>query len=189
MIVCLDAGHGGCDPGAVNANIGIAEKNLTLQIAGYVRDALNSRSVSVVFTRDCDIFVPLSARARAANCALADLFVSIHINSATNPEARGIETWHLAGSEKGKMLAECIQRKIKYAYDTVDRGVKASKGFYVLKHTIAPAVICELGFISSDSDIVKLCEPAIRDRLAMLIADGIDDYFNAESDHGNKNDK
>ena len=49
MSVCLDAGHGGSDPGAVNANLGIAEKKLTLQIAGYVRDALNSRGVRFQF--------------------------------------------------------------------------------------------------------------------------------------------
>lgn len=173
MIVCLDAGHGGSDPGAVNANLGVAEKKLTLQIAGYVRDALNSRGVSVVLTRDCDIFVPLSARARTANCALADLFVSVHINAATNPDARGIETWHFAGSAASADFARTVQDEVKYAYHTIDRGVKASPGFYVLKHTRMPAVLVECGFISNDSDVTFLSNPAVRADIGYCIARGV----------------
>lgn len=173
MIVCLDAGHGGSDPGAVNANLGIAEKNLTLRIVGLLRDTLNRRGISVVVTRDCDIYVPLSARCRVANSALADLFVSVHINASPKPEAHGIETWHFAGSATSADFARAVQDEVKYAYNTIDRGVKASPGFYVLKHTHMPAILVECGFITNDADVTELSKDSVLADLASAIADGI----------------
>lgn len=173
MIVCLDAGHGGSDPGAVNANLGIAEKNLTLRIVGLLRDTLNRRGISVVVTRDCDIYVPLSARCRVANSALADLFVSVHINASPKPEAHGIETWYYAKSAQGANFARAVHAEIRDVYSTLDRGVKASQGFYVLKYTHMPAILVECGFITNDADVTELSKESVLADLASAIADGI----------------
>lgn len=176
MIVCLDAGHGGSDPGAVNANLGIAEKKLTLKIVGLLRDTLNRRGISVVVTRDCDMFVPLSARCRIANSALADLFVSVHINASPKPEAHGIETWYYAASSRGFDFARTVHAEVRDAYHTIDRGVKGSPGFYVLKNTHMPAILVECGFITNDADVTELSKDSVLANLASAIADGIVEY-------------
>ena len=95
--VVIDAGHGGDDPGAL-ALCGTQEKDVALQIAIRLRDALLARdpSLVVVMTRDEDVFLPLSERARIANSAGADVFLSIHLNGSTNPEAQGVETYFLS---------------------------------------------------------------------------------------------
>ena len=95
FVVVIDAGHGGKDPGAIGRII--REKNINLGIAlklgALIRE--NHPDVKVVYTRDRDIFVELQQRANIANRVKADLFISIHTNSATNRSAYGTETYTL----------------------------------------------------------------------------------------------
>ena len=94
--VVIDAGHGGHDPGAIGINS--QEKNINLKIALRVGEIIenNCRNVKVIFTRKKDIFVPLDERARIANNAKADLFISIHTNSLPKGKiAKGTETYTL----------------------------------------------------------------------------------------------
>ena len=81
--VVIDAGHGGKDPGALSANKKIREKDITLKVALMVGEAIakNHPEVKVLYTRKTDVFVGLNDRARIANRAEADLFISIHISS------------------------------------------------------------------------------------------------------------
>lgn len=88
-LVAIDAGHGGVDSGAV-ATTGDYEKDVVLAYARSLRDALvASGRVRVMMTRDGDVFVPLDERVRLARKAGADLFVSIHGDSMSNPSGRG----------------------------------------------------------------------------------------------------
>ena len=82
--VVIDAGHGGKDPGAVSANGRVYEKNVTLKVALLVGESIarNHPEVKVLYTRKTDVFVGLNDRARMANKADADLFISIHVNAA-----------------------------------------------------------------------------------------------------------
>ncbi len=90
--VVIDPGHGGKDPGAVSPS-GVKEKDITLKVAKLLAAALKEYSGSeVILTRDRDIFLPLEERTAIANSRGADLFISIHVNSATTAEARGLET-------------------------------------------------------------------------------------------------
>ena len=109
-LICIDAGHGGHDPGAVNHNVGVTEKSLTLKIAALLGAALASVGHDVFFTRELDVFVPLGTRCKVANEAGADLFISVHINAAADGKARGIETWHCTGSVRGAALASAVPR-------------------------------------------------------------------------------
>ena len=95
--VVIDPGHGGRDPGAVGAN-GSRESDRNLEMALLVRDLLRVRDpgLEVLMTRESDEYVSLGSRTRLANSAMADLFVSIHCNAATNRSARGIETYFLS---------------------------------------------------------------------------------------------
>jgi len=94
-VVVIDAGHGGHDDGATGPK-GLAEKDLVLDVSRRLAERLESRGLRVVLTRDDDTFVPLEQRTSMANDARADLFVSIHANSAHTAEPRGIETYFVS---------------------------------------------------------------------------------------------
>ncbi len=103
VIVALDPGHGGEDPGAIGPT-GLREKDVVLAIARQLRDKLNAvRGMRVLMTRDADFFVPLNERVNKARRVQADLFVSIHADAFMRPEARGASVFAL--SERGATSA------------------------------------------------------------------------------------
>lgn len=93
--VVIDAGHGGKDPGAIGRK-GLREKDVVLKVALKTRDALRKKGYKVILTRSRDVFLPLEERTAIANTKNADLFLSIHANSAPNRRARGLETYYLS---------------------------------------------------------------------------------------------
>jgi N-acetylmuramoyl-L-alanine amidase len=96
-IVVIDAGHGGRDPGATSVSGEVREKQLTLVLAQAVRDELVKRGrVRVAMTRDDDRYLTLDERAAVARRLNAAMFVSIHIDSAANPLARGASVYSLS---------------------------------------------------------------------------------------------
>jgi N-acetylmuramoyl-L-alanine amidase len=96
-IVVIDAGHGGRDPGATSVSGQVHEKDLTLILAQAVRDELVNRGrVRVAMTRDDDRYLTLDDRAAVARRLNASMFVSIHIDSAANPLARGASVYSLS---------------------------------------------------------------------------------------------
>ena len=110
IIVALDPGHGGEDPGAVGP-AGTREKDVVLQIALQLRDELNALpNLRVMMTRDADFFVPLHERVNKARRVQADLFVSIHADAFMRPEARGASVFALseggASSAAARWLAQ-----------------------------------------------------------------------------------
>ncbi|HEX7892420.1 MAG TPA: N-acetylmuramoyl-L-alanine amidase [Ramlibacter sp.] len=114
IIVALDPGHGGEDPGAVGPN-GTREKDVVLQIAHLLRDRINALSIKgnpmrAFLTRDADFFVPLHVRVEKARRVQADLFVSIHADAWINPNARGASVFALsqggASSSAARWMAD-----------------------------------------------------------------------------------
>jgi N-acetylmuramoyl-L-alanine amidase len=96
-LVVLDAGHGGSDPGATSVSKQVSEKQLTLALARDLRDVLVERGrVRVAMTRDDDRYVSLEDRATVARRLGAGLFVSLHMDSAPNPLARGASVYSLS---------------------------------------------------------------------------------------------
>ena len=103
VVVAIDPGHGGEDPGAVGPT-GLREKDVVLAVALKLRDRLNSvPGMRAMLTRDADFFVPLHERVRKARRVQADLFVSIHADAFFTPEARGASVFAL--SETGATSA------------------------------------------------------------------------------------
>ena len=93
--IVLDPGHGGKDPGAIGVN-GVAEKDIVLSVAKKLAQKLKKElGVEVVLTRKDDSFIPLEDRTAIANAERAELFISLHLNANSNPEARGLETYYL----------------------------------------------------------------------------------------------
>jgi N-acetylmuramoyl-L-alanine amidase len=110
VIVALDPGHGGEDPGAVGPT-GLREKDVVLSVALALRDRLNAvPGMRVMLTRDGDFFVPLAERVRKARRVQADLFVSIHADAFVRREARGASVFALstrgATSSAARWMAE-----------------------------------------------------------------------------------
>ena len=94
--ICLDAGHGGHDPGAIGRH-GTQEKDVTLAVVLRLEKLIREElGADVVLTRDTDKFIPLEERTAIANASGADLFLSVHINSARNSTGRGLETYYLS---------------------------------------------------------------------------------------------
>ena len=93
--IVVDAGHGGHDTGTIGPN-GVMEKDVVLDVALRLGRLLETRmGADVIYTRDDDTFIPLETRTAIANEHQADLFVSIHANSSSDPTARGVETYYL----------------------------------------------------------------------------------------------
>lgn len=115
IIVALDPGHGGEDPGAIGPN-GTREKDIVLQVAHRLRDRINASSVNgnpmrAFLTRDADFFVPLSTRVQKARRVQADLFVSIHADAFTTPEARGASVFALSQNGASSSAARWLANK------------------------------------------------------------------------------
>lgn len=170
--IVIDPGHGGKDPGATGG--GVCEKAVVLNVSKKIAAFLEAKGCTVMLTRETDVFVELSDRARMANAAKADLFVSIHCNSArSNARATGMEVYHYTrASEDSKRAARVIYDKLLPVCGLRGRGVKADN-FAVLRETAMPAVLVELGFISNPGDCAKLTNFAWQDDAAKAISDGI----------------
>lgn len=108
FVVVLDAGHGGKDPG--NRGGGFQEKEIALNIVMKIGKALEKNpNIKVIYTRDSDVFIPLDQRAKIANDAKADLFISVHCN-AHNSQAYGTETFVL-GLHRNQTNFEVAKRE------------------------------------------------------------------------------
>jgi len=173
IVVVIDPGHGGDDPGAIGIN-GVKEKNVILPIAQEVTNLLEQQGIQVIMTRNNDKAVSLQERSEIANRANADLFISIHANSMgmSRPDISGLETYYL---EDGMRLAESIHNTILKDVDVKNRRIRRAR-FYVLRHTEMPAVLVEIGFLTGKEDAQKLANQTYRDKMAQAIADGILQY-------------
>lgn len=173
--VFLNPGHapnGNPDPGACGC--GLRESDVAAQVGRLVEGYLLAAGCEVK-TLQSDILREISS---AANEWGADVFVSIHCNSASVDTARGVETFSYPYSTNGKVLASCIQNQIVDAFKSIDReffdrGLKTAN-FHVVRETDAPAVLVELAFINNEEDAGLLKYHA--DDFARAIARGVTDY-------------
>jgi N-acetylmuramoyl-L-alanine amidase len=104
MLIVLDPGHGGKDPGALGRK-GTREKDIVLIIAKQVKEKIQKRmGAKVLLTREKDVFVKLADRAELANSKKADLFVSIHVNSHRSRNVKGLELYHFGKASDPRSL-------------------------------------------------------------------------------------
>lgn len=112
-IVVLDPGHGGKDPGAIGAYGKTYEKNITLAMGKELKAVLEKKGYKVYLTRSTDIFIPLRQRVNIARKHKADLFVSIHADSALNRNAKGLSVYTLSETASDKEAAALAERENK----------------------------------------------------------------------------
>lgn len=149
MIVVVDPGHGGNDPGAVYKGRKESDDNLMLSRA--VAKELRRHGVAVDETRTEDKTVSLNERSNLENSGAYDYFISFHRNAFKPEQARGVETYiHTNAAATAKQLAGKLQAALA-DIGFVNRGIKTAN-FHVLRETKAPAILVEVGFIDNTSD-------------------------------------
>lgn len=177
LTIVVDAGHGGRDPGALG--VGPAhEKVVTLNVALKLGSALRDRGARVVMTRESDRYLTLDERAAIADRTRADLFVSIHADSAQRAGANGATLYIARGASSASVHAgDAIVRSFKRD-GIVCRGVRAA-GYRVLVGHSRPAVLVECGFLTNRADAYNLSTDAYQQRIAKAISNGVAEHFGA----------
>lgn len=186
-VIVLDPGHGGLDNGASIA--GVDEDELNLKISFALKEELESRGATVYMTRTDDQDMTrrnynyskqddMYLRALKIDEYHPDLFLSIHLNSS-NSSAWGSQVFYYKKSEDGKRLADSIHNQMKTLTGT--RKNISSSSFYILRATQSLGVLIECGFLSNANERGQLKSRSYHKKLATVISDGIQDYFQALS--------
>lgn len=196
VTVCLDPGHGGKDPGNVAGTR--LEKDFTLLLSRELATQLRTAGYKVVTTRSQDEYLDLAERAAFAERNKADLFISLHFNSAASTAASGVEVFCLtpAGApssharpeavgggadtgnrfdERNILLAHLVQREMVRTTQAEDRGVLRAR-FAVLRSAKMPAILAEGGFMSNTEEGRKIYDTAYRRQIAEGIVAGVNAY-------------
>lgn len=157
--ICIDAGHGGSDTGAISTDGNVYEKDDNLKLALKVKEHLESLNLSVVMTRSDDSTVDLNERCNIANSNDCDIFVSLHRNSSDNTSANGIEVWvHNSQPPVDVDLANNILSAMQNVGVQSNRGLEfgyrgdSTQNYRVNRLTTMPSCLVETGFISNTTD-------------------------------------
>ncbi|WP_298911803.1 N-acetylmuramoyl-L-alanine amidase [uncultured Nostoc sp.] len=175
VVVIIDPGHGGKDSGALGIG-GAREKDVILPIGRRLAEILQQNGVQVIMTRDSDYFVTLPGRVLLAERANADVFVSIHANSAgaSRPDVNGLEVYYY---DSGLGLARIVRSSILQSIGTIkDRGVRRAR-FYVLRKSSMPSILVETGYMTGREDMARLRTSAYQNKMAEAIARGVLQYL------------
>jgi N-acetylmuramoyl-L-alanine amidase len=184
-IVVLDPGHGGNDTGTVAH--GLAESEVTLDLARRIEGRLSAIGVTVLFTRSATTGPEDLFRASMANQAHADIMLSLHCDSIDQSRASGVATffWGLerfgAWSAVGEHLANLIQREIVSRTGLADCR-SHPRGWQLLQRTQMPTVRIEAGYLSHQDDAARLADPAFLDTLAEAIVIALQRMYLGEDD-------
>jgi N-acetylmuramoyl-L-alanine amidase len=177
--VAIDPGHGPEDPGVAGIN-GLTEADLAFTLAERLADELRSRGARPILLRTSTETPTPSERASQANDAQAEVLVSLHLNSHTDPAAEGASSYYFGRlgsySVAGQALAELIQRELVAATGLRD-GRTHPKAFPTLRETAMPAVHLEPCFITNPKEAALLREERFLREAAAAIARGLDRFF------------
>lgn len=180
VVIVVDAGHGGRDPGATSN--GYNEKDINIDVAKRVQSQLQDAGYTVVMTRTSDTAVNIMNRPKIANEAEAHVFLSIHSNSSLNTESEGIESLYAPRDltsvkyDAQYPLVKAVHTELIKATGMFDRGIKQRPDLIVLKHTEMSAVLVELGFMSNEKDLQLLQTDSYKQSCANGIVSGIKKY-------------
>jgi len=186
--ICIDFGHGSFDPGAIGQK-GTLEKNINLQVGLKLTQKFIDNGFIIKLTRKSDNVTwnsktDLQTRCDIANNFNADIFISIHCNSATNRSAYGAEVWTSVGETSSDVLAERIIEKYKTILPTQFVRVDMSDGdsdkeanYYVLRNTKMTAVLVELAFISNLEEEKLLNDNDFQNKCVDTIYSGVCEYL------------
>ena len=176
-IICIDAGHGGTELGAVGPT-GVPEKNINIGIADKLKTLLESKGAKVIMTRTSDKAVGLFDRVDIANSAEAQVIVSIHNNAlpdGKNPyEEHGTTTYYY--QPQSLPLVKILHQSLVKATEFKDMGV-IQRSFVLTRPTEAPAVLLEVGFMIYPDEYTLLLTPEFQEKTAEGISQGLENFF------------
>ncbi|MEQ2008078.1 MAG: N-acetylmuramoyl-L-alanine amidase [Limisphaerales bacterium] len=196
-VIVLDPGHGGADNGTKSTVANRFEKDYTLDWARRLKPLLEARGWKVVLTRTTDRAVELSERVFIAEQQQADMFISLHLNSAA-AGASGLETYCLTPAgmastltrnfpdpanivlpgnsqdQQNMHLAMRVHRSLLQGVGMPDRGVQRARFMAVLKTQQRPAVLIEGGYLSDRNESRQLDNPEYRQKLALAVAKALE---------------
>ncbi|NOU97507.1 AMIN domain-containing protein [Paenibacillus sp. LMG 31456] len=175
--VVIDPGHGGKDSGTISA-IKRLEKDFVLAMGTKILALLEKEpKIEAFITRKDDTFIELADRAAFANDRDADLFVSVHGNSAGKETVRGVETYYY--TEQSLEFANVMHKQMLKSTGFTDRKVKQS-GFYVVKNTNMPSLLLEVGFLSNQAEENTMFQDAFQNQVAASIVTAIKQQLNID---------
>lgn len=188
--VVLDPGHGGVDSGAIFEKV--MEKDITLDITLRIKSLLEEKNISFALTRDSDVDLggeltsgrhkrDLLARREVIN--RGKLAISIHVNTTKDNQEKGAVVFYAKGSENGKHLAESILTELSKVQDLNYLEPIPRTNLFLLRTSLPPMVLVELGFISNRDDRTKLMQTDFRQKCAQAVTNGIEKYLRANKDN------
>ncbi|HWT26916.1 MAG TPA: N-acetylmuramoyl-L-alanine amidase [Mobilitalea sp.] len=189
IVIVIDPGHGGRDPGKVGVN-NLLEKDINLSVAFKLKKLLEQNDIKVIMTREEDILLAsdtdsnkkradMNNRVHIIRDNKADLAISIHQNSYPEEYVKGSQVFYHAKSDQGKRLADMIQEQIREAVkDDNHRQAKSNDSYFLLKYTECPLVIVECGFLTNNSEAMLLKDDTYQEKMAWGIHLGIMQYIN-----------
>jgi len=187
-LIVLDPGHGNLiqpgnwsNPGAVGPR-GTAERDVVMDIARRAKKLLEAEGAKVILTHSGSTVLDQAGRARVANRAKADVFVSIHANASIDPSLAGTATYYFRPAnrqlrQERDRLASLIQEEVVRKLGRRDIGL-IEADFTVTWATKMPSVLLETAFISNPAEELLLADPAFRQQAAQGIFNGLLRYFN-----------
>lgn len=183
-VILIDPGHGGEDEGTKSLSKPVySEKSFNLITAKFVSSYLKQLGYQTVLTRTDDTFVSLKGRFEGANNLKPTLFVSVHYNAASSPEANGVEVFYYRAednpsrTQESKKLAQSVLTEVLGSTGAKSRKVKHGD-YAVIRETNMPAILIEGGFLSNEEELAKIKDPNYLKKVAWGIAQGIDKYLN-----------
>ena len=195
VTVVIDAGHGGNDPGGIGVS-GILEKDVNLAVAKFLEADLSQQGIRVVMTREEDKGLysadadnkkreDLAARIAMITETDPDFVICIHQNSFSDPAYKGAQVFYYKDSAEGASLASFIQDQLIAGVDPSNtREAKSNMNYYMLKHSPAPIVIVECGFLTNEEEEALLGQETYQRKLAWNIHMGIMRYLNTDGESG-----
>ena len=169
-IVVIDVGHGGNDSGA---QVGSAlEKEVVMSVALKVQELNTNSNIKIILSRDQDQFKSLSERTQFINSLNPDLVISLHAGISNNPQLSGADIF-ISNQNIKKNQSGVLALNLLYSINSEKVEIKKAD-FYVLKNSLAPAALVELGLLSNNEDRAYLTSEAGQKELAQSILNAID---------------
>lgn len=184
-VIVIDPGHGygktasKLDPGAIG---NATEQSVNLAVAKQLESKLTAMGATVVRLKTESEFILTATRPTVARAYGADMFLSLHCNSALSESAHGVEVYYF--TPFSQPLAKSINDKLSNYYDNsvYGDGTRSSRGekysyYWVTLQQDFPSVLVEMGFISNERECMVMADPTYQSGIAQSIADGVKAYF------------
>ena len=186
VVIVVDPGHGGEDPGKVGIN-DVLEKDLNLQIAKKVKKLLEEAGIRIVMTRTNDK-VPkakkedLNQRVQLINETKPKLALCIHQNSYPDAKIKGAQVFYHTITPEAEDAASIVQEQLRTVDPTNTRQIKENDTYYMLKNCQVPTIIVECGFLTNPDEAAKLTQEEYQDQIAQAICEGVVKWLSGDAE-------